>query len=339
MQRPTPPGQAEKKKSPLGVIIIILVVLAVIGLAAMIASHIPDTMELERRMDTAATAINADGITALAQAIEAHPRSANRDEARQLVNEMIAVCVNEAVARTDYRTLELFTKVMQENTAWKPYATEENRQLFAAAWQKIIQRMEQEQAGLNEFRAVAARMVDSQLPAPDDVVLLADFKLPPGVAAARQIQIAAAYAAAIVLKAQELADSTLALAEDKEAVKAGTEEPCKECDATGKVACRNCVRNPGKCPNCGGTGKIKVNTFVGRKFETVEQPCPRCEGTGLCAVCKGSGKHECFFCKGTGKRVNSEIAAKTMKEKLRLLIDGIDRQEAELNRLKTQVAR
>ncbi|NCB29596.1 MAG: hypothetical protein EOM63_07525, partial [Clostridia bacterium] len=38
-----------------------------------------------------------------------------------------------------------------------------------------------------------------------------------------------------------------------EAVKAGTEEPCKECDATGKVACRNCVRNPGKCPNCGGT--------------------------------------------------------------------------------------
>lgn len=339
MQHPSPPEQAKKKKNPIGVIIIILVVLAVIGLAGMIASHIPDTMELERRMDAAATAINADGITALARAIEAHPRAANRNDARQLVNEMIAVSVNEAVARTDYRTLELFTKGMQDNAAWKPYATEENRQLFTAAWQKIIRRMEEEQARLNEFRVVAARMVDSQLPAPDDVVMLADFKLPPGVAAARQIQVAAAYAAATVLKAQELADSTLALAEDKAAVKAGTEEPCKECNATGKVACRNCVRNPGKCPNCGGSGKIKTNKFVGRKFETVEQPCPRCEGTGLCVICKGTGKHDCFFCKGTAKRVNSETAEKTMKAKLRLLIDGIDRQEAELNRLKTQVAR
>ena len=312
MKRPTPPGSAEKKKSPFGVIIIILVVLAVIGLAAMVASRIPDTMELERRMDTAAGSINADAITALAQAVEAYPRAANHGEAQQLVNEMIGVCVNEAVDRTDYPTLELFTKTMDENTAWKPYATEANRQLLSDAWKKIIQRMEQEQARLNEFRTVAGRMVDSQLPAPDDVVFLADFKLPPGVAAARQIQIAAAYAAAIVLKAQELADSTLALADDKDAVKAGTEEPCKECDGTGKVACRNCVRNPGKCPNCGGTGKIKVNTFVDRKFVTAEQPCPRCEGTGLCAVCKGTGKHDCFFCKGTGRRVNSEIAAKTM---------------------------
>jgi len=339
MKRPIPPGSTEKKKSPFGAIIIILVVLAVIGLAAMIASRIPDTMELERRMDTAANAINADGISALAQAVEAYPRAANRAEAQQLVNEMIGICVNEAVARTDYSTLELFTKTLDENTVWKPYATEENRQLLSAAWQKIIQRMEQEQSQLNEFRTVATRLMNSQLPAPDDVGFLADFKPPAGFAGARQTQLAAAYAAAIVLKTQELANSTLALVEDKEAVKAGTEEPCKECDGTGKVTCRNCVRNPGKCPNCGGIGKLKANKIVNGKFEITEQPCPRCEGTGLCAVCKGVGKHDCFFCKGTGKRVNSEIATKTMKEKLRLLISGIDRQEAELNRLKTQVAR
>lgn len=338
MNRPTPPGSAEKKKSPLGVIITILVVLAVIALAAMVASHIPDTMELERRMDTAANAINAGGITALAQAIEAYPRAANRREARQLVNEMIKACIDEAVARTDYRTLELFTTTLDEDRAWSSYATDENRQLLSAAWKTILQRMEQEQARLNEFRTVAVRLVNSQLPAPDDVVILADFKPPTGFADARQTQIAAAYAAAIVLKAQELADSTLALAENKEAVKAATEEPCKECGSSGHMTCRNCVRNPGKCPNCGGNGKIKVNKIVSGKFETAEQPCPRCEGTGLCAVCKGTGKHECFFCKGAGRRVNSDIAVNTMKEKLRLLISGIDRQEAELNRLKGRAA-
>lgn len=340
MNRSTPPGPTEKKKkSPFGAFLILLVVLAVIGMAAAVAMRLPDTMELERRMDAAASAINVDGITALAGAIEAHPRAANRREARQLVDEMIRITLEDAVNATDYATLETLSKAMRENKAWEPYATGENRKLLASAWSEILKRMEREQAVLAEFRAVAERLVNAPLPIPADVVTVVDFKLPTGFAGARQLQIAAAYAAALAVKAQELADSTLALAADKEAVRAGTEEPCRECGGTGKVACRNCVRNPGKCPNCNGSGKIKVNTFVNRKFETAEQPCPRCEGTGLCAVCKGAGKHDCFFCKGSGKRVNSELAVKTMKEKLAQLIAGIDRQAAELNRLRAEAAR
>lgn len=340
MNRPTPSAPAEKKKkSPLGAFVILLVVLAVIGMTAAVATRVPDTMELERRMDAAATAINVDGITALAGAIEAHPRAANRRDARQLVNEMIRVSLEEAVNATDYAALETLSKAMKENAAWSPYATESNRGLLAVAWGEILKRMEREQAALSEFRAVAERLVNAPVPIPADVVTVVDFKLPPGFAGARQLQIAAAYAAAVAVNAPELADSTLVLAADKEAVRAGTEEPCKECGGSGKVACRNCVRNPGKCPNCNGSGKIKVNTFVNRKFETVEQPCPRCEATGHCAVCQGAGKHDCFFCKGSGKRVNSELAVKAMKEKLTQLIAGIDRQAAELNRLRTEAAR
>ena len=89
---------AEKKKNPLSAIIIVLVVLAVLGAAAMIGMRIPDTMELERKMDVAAASINADGVTALAAAIEQHPQAANLADARRLADEMIKVAIDEATA-------------------------------------------------------------------------------------------------------------------------------------------------------------------------------------------------------------------------------------------------
>ena len=330
---------AEKKKNPLSAIIIVLVVLAVLGAAAMIGRRIPDTMELERKMDVAATSINADGVTALAAAIEQHPQAANLADARRLADEMIKVAIDEATAATDYRTLEAFTAALKENTAWKPYATEENQKKLADAWAETLRRMQKDQDQLNELKAVAARIVNAPALVPADIGAVADFRLPVGLAGSEETRIAAVYAAAIALKAQDLADSTLALAADKEKVRAGTEEPCEECGRQGTVPCQSCVRNPGKCPSCNGTGVMKATKLVGKKFESVDQPCTRCDGSGQCAACKGTGKRECFYCKGTTKRVNTQLAVRSMKENLKQLIADIDRQGAELERLKAAAAR
>ena len=84
---------------------------------------------------------------------------------------------------------------------------------------------------------------------------------------------------------------------------------------------------------------MKATKLVGKKFESVDQPCTRCDGSGQCAACKGTGKRECFYCKGTTKRVNTQLAVRSMKENLKQLIADIDRQGAELERLKAAAAR
>ncbi|MBS1371718.1 MAG: hypothetical protein HPZ91_17370 [Lentisphaeria bacterium] len=336
MNRPNP-RQQEEKKSPLGKIIVVLVILAVLGALAMVGLRIPDTMELERQMDAAASSISSDSVTMLAGAVEQHPQAANAEDAKQLVNEMIGVMIAEAVPKTDYRTLEGLGKELDGNTAWKPYATDANRKILADAWREVLRRMQEEQDRLTDLKAIAARLQNASIPQAADVAEFVDFKLPAGFAGNRPVQVAAAYAAAVTIKNQELADSVLAEAAGKEAVRAGTEEPCKECNSKGTVPCQSCTANPGKCPSCRGTGKMKANRLVGNKFESIEQPCTRCGGTGECAACKGTGKRECFYCKGTAKRTNTQLAAETMKKTLRTLTGRIDAQAAELNRLKSAV--
>ena len=81
------------------------------------------------------------------------------------------------------------------------------------------------------------------------------------------------------------------------------------------------------------------NSFVPTSLifvQATEQPCTRCKGTGECVVCKGTGKRDCFYCKGTARRTNTDIAAMTMKKGLKNLIDQIDAQAGELERLKSK---
>ena len=337
MNRPGNQKQQEEKKNPAGKIVAVVIVLVVIAAAVMIGIRIPDTMELERQMDAAALAISNDGVTALAGAIEQHPRAANRAGAILLVNEMIGVMVSEAVPKTDFRTLESIEKELNENTAWKPYASEANRKILADAWNEVIRRMQEEHDKLVDLKAVALRIQNAPVPRIADIAEFYDFKLPAGFAAARPVQMATAFAAAVAIKNQELAASILGDASDPEALRAGTEEPCRECDSKGSVPCRSCTANPGKCPTCKGTGVMKVSRLVDNQVQATEQPCTRCKGTGECVVCKGTGKRDCFYCKGTARRTNTDIAAMTMKKGLKNLIDQIDAQAGELERLKSKV--
>ena len=62
--------------------------------------------------------------------------------------------------------------------------------------------------------------------------------------------------------------------------------PCSTCHGSGAAP----GTNPTVCPQCGGSGEIGVNQGP---FQ-IEQPCPRCNGTGraveqACPTCRGSG--------------------------------------------------
>jgi len=62
--------------------------------------------------------------------------------------------------------------------------------------------------------------------------------------------------------------------------------PCSTCGGSGAAP----GTSPVVCPQCGGTGEIGVN----QGFFQIEQPCPRCNGTGraveqACATCRGTG--------------------------------------------------
>lgn len=62
--------------------------------------------------------------------------------------------------------------------------------------------------------------------------------------------------------------------------------PCSTCHGSGAAP----GTSPIVCPQCGGTGEIGVNQGL---FQ-IEQPCPRCNGTGraveqACPTCRGSG--------------------------------------------------
>lgn len=339
MNRPVNQKPQDQKKSPVGKIIAIVIVLIILGAAVMVGIKIPDTMNLERQMDAAALSISNDSVTALAGAVEQYPRAANKANAIQLVNEMIGVMISEAVPKTDYRTLEGIETELNDNTAWKPYATEENRKILADAWNEVIRRMQAEHDKLVDLKEVAVRIQGASIPRASDVAEFYDFKLPAGFTAARPVQMATAFAAAVAIKNQELAGSILADAVDQESLLAGTEEPCRECDSKGSVPCRSCTANPGKCPTCKGTGAMKVSRLVDNQVQATEQPCTRCKGTGECVVCKGTGKRDCFYCKGTARRTNTDIAAETMRKGLKTLIGQIDTQAAELERLKSRTVR
>jgi molecular chaperone DnaJ len=62
--------------------------------------------------------------------------------------------------------------------------------------------------------------------------------------------------------------------------------PCSTCGGSGAAP----GSSPIACPQCGGSGEISVN----QGFFQMEQPCPRCNGTGraveqACPTCRGSG--------------------------------------------------
>jgi DnaJ-class molecular chaperone len=47
--------------------------------------------------------------------------------------------------------------------------------------------------------------------------------------------------------------------------------------------------NQGRCPDCGGTGELRIDSEnINEHFEvekqTVITPCPRCKGTGIAAA-------------------------------------------------------
>jgi len=48
---------------------------------------------------------------------------------------------------------------------------------------------------------------------------------------------------------------------------------------------------PGKCKNCGGTGKVECNCTGGKGIKAAQAGCPKCGGSGMqvCPSCKGSG--------------------------------------------------
>lgn len=48
---------------------------------------------------------------------------------------------------------------------------------------------------------------------------------------------------------------------------------------------------PGKCKNCGGTGKIGCSCTGEKRSEPADSICPKCGGSGMqdCPSCKGSG--------------------------------------------------
>jgi molecular chaperone DnaJ len=63
-------------------------------------------------------------------------------------------------------------------------------------------------------------------------------------------------------------------------------EDCASCGATGSRS-----RNPGICPECNGTGQMRMQ----QGFFTVSRTCPRCRGEGKhikdpCSTCHGQGK-------------------------------------------------
>ena len=70
---------------------------------------------------------------------------------------------------------EAFTAALKENTAWKPYATEENQKKLADAWAETLRRMQKDQDQLNELKAVAARIVNAPALVTADIGAVADF--------------------------------------------------------------------------------------------------------------------------------------------------------------------
>ena len=77
---------------------------------------------------------------------------------------------------------------------------------------------------------------------------------------------------------------------------------CDQCQETGKVTCHICNGigiNPANaeenCPQCNGTGKEICNSCKGNitvpcnSCTNGTHPCNRCEGSGICSSCKGTG--------------------------------------------------
>ena len=81
-------------------------------------------------------------------------------------------------------------------------------------------------------------------------------------------------------------------------------EPCKTCDAKGKVACQDCKgRGSVLCGECGGTGdRVECRRCGAQGFSA----CRRCNGAGRykdadCAACGGHGVVLCSSCNGDGR--------------------------------------
>ncbi len=342
---PTPPrsssrpprGRAPEKKkgSSLGKIIVLVVVLLLAGVGLFVAGKVTPTIELEKQMDAAAEALTLESVASLSGAIDKHEKAVNRNDAVKLGNEIIALQIKNAASTANYHSLEKIEEQLKTNADLKQFNTEENRDLVAAGWKQLLAQMAREIQSLESFRTLAERLRTAPTPAEADIRQLVEFKLPVSFSPETQRINNAAYAAAIVSKNQNLIASLLESAANPEEMRAGTEETCKDCAGLGTVACASCTRNPGKCPACNAKGTLTAATGAkGKNFTTTEIACKRCEGTGNCTACKGTGKRECFQCKGTGKRPNSDLARLTMQEALETLVAKADVRNAEYKLLR-----
>ena len=64
---------------------------------------------------------------------------------------------------------------------------------------------------------------------------------------------------------------------------------------TADIDCYACTRKPGACPFCNG------NTYLTNPVTLNSTPCPYCNASGNCSVCKGSGTLPAIFKKNVSK--------------------------------------
>lgn len=339
MKKQTNPPQTKKAKSTVAILIVFLVLIA-LGGAFALYRRFQDTNALEQAMNAAPSSNQMESITMLATAIEQHPWGANLSEAKHLVNDKIKKAIDSAEAANDCRTFAAFFTEMKKNPVWKPYTTGEPRRHLEDAWGKTFQRMQNDEERLEKLKAAFSRIVNAPTPSLSELRGVAEISFSKMLPSLENTRLAALYSAGIALREPDFANSVISHLDeaDKGKILSSIEVPCDACDGKGTLLCQSCVRNPGKCPSCGGTGIMQVTRLSGKTFASTGQPCTRCKGSGQCVVCKGTGRHDCPHCKGSAKRISLRLAERKMRENLEQLISDICQQEAEFARAKAAAA-
>jgi hypothetical protein len=58
-----------------------------------------------------------------------------------------------------------------------------------------------------------------------------------------------------------------------------------------EIVCPNCgILGCGECPKCGGSGEDpSFHAAVMHMGDDESEPCPECDGSGICSTCDGTG--------------------------------------------------